>query len=62
MEEKEPLLNKQVIVTQKDRFVKYGELYKAELHGIWLKSDKETSFVSYDNILTIKLNPRYKED
>ncbi len=60
MLEKEPtFLNKQVIVTQIDNFVKYGELYKQELHGIWLKSNTEISFIAYNNIKTIKLNHRF---
>ena len=40
MSEENPLVGKRVIVTQTDNFVKYGEYYKHEHFGIWLKSDK----------------------
>ena len=55
-------LNKDVIVQQLDDYCKYGKLVKTELHGIWLATLKETSFITYNNIKTIKLNhnPNYR--
>ncbi len=52
-------LNKQVIVTKADGFVLYGTLVDCQLHGIWLKTKQETSFLAYSNIKDIRLNPRF---
>jgi len=58
--EKDDFLGKDIIVQQLDDFCKYGKLVLIEQHGIWLKSIKETSFITFNNIKTIKLdkNPR----
>ena len=63
MKEEKSFLNKNIIVQQLDDYCKYGKLIKSELHGIWLQSPKETSFIAYANIKTIRLNlnPHYKE-
>lgn len=62
MNEENPLLGKRIIVTQTDNFVKYGEYYKHEHFGIWLKSDTETSFISFVFIKTIRPDPRFEKE
>ena len=56
-EKENEFFNKNVIVQQTDDYCKYGKLVKTELHGIWLATPKEISFITYNNIKTIKLNP-----
>ena len=58
MEAKNQLLNKPVIVTKADSFVLYGTLLAMELHGIWLQTTKETSFITYNNIKDIRLDKK----
>lgn len=62
MNAKEEFLNKDIIVQQVDNFCKYGKLVLIEPYGIWLKSTKETSFIAYNNIKTIKLNDNPRGD
>ena len=61
MEERNKFLNKHVKVTKEDGFVLYGKLVDKELFGIWLESDTETSFITYNNIKDIRLDPRYNQ-
>ena len=58
MNEKEKILSKAVAVTKTDNFVLYGTIISSEQFGIWLKTKKETSFISYNNIKQIRLDPR----
>lgn len=48
------LLNKNVKVSLTSGFVLYGTLVETELYGIWLKSNTETSFISYTTIKDIR--------
>lgn len=56
MNEVETFLSKPVAVTKSDNFVLYGIIISREQHGIWLKTKKETSFITYNNIKEIKLD------
>lgn len=61
MKERNALLNKQVAITKADG-VLYGLFVATERYGIWLKTSKETSFITYKNIKDIQLDQRYLKD
>lgn len=53
------LLNKHVSVNLKTNFVLFGIVVDQSSNGIWLKTNTETSFINYDNILMIKKDRWY---
>lgn len=58
MNNQEQFLNKKVDVQQIDDFHLYGIIVSFEQHGIWLKTQRETSFITYQNIKQIRLDRR----
>ena len=61
-EENNLFLNKPVDVELNDGYHIYATLVKNELHGVWLKSKSETSFITFNNIRKIKLDRKYLEE
>jgi len=45
-------------VVYKDGFVLYGEIVDKTEAGVWLKTNQETSFISYEKILEIRPHRR----
>lgn len=58
MNNQEQFLNKKVDVQQIDDFHLYGLIVSFEQYGIWLKTQRETSFITYQNIKQIRLDRR----
>lgn len=58
MGKKEELFEEEVKVSLESGFVLYGTIIKKELHGIWLKTDQETSFINFNVIRDIRINRR----
>jgi hypothetical protein len=52
------LLGKKVKIVKADGFVLYGTLLKKEDFGIWVKTNTETSFITFLNILEVRIDPR----
>ena len=52
-------LNKNVEVRYVNDFTLYGILKAVDEHGIVLKTNQETSFISFSQIQMIKLDKRY---
>ncbi|MBD3196428.1 MAG: hypothetical protein GF317_15320 [Candidatus Lokiarchaeota archaeon] len=51
------LENKRCIIRKIDDYTVYGTVSFDE-HGIWLKTNTETSFIAYNNIKEIRLDKR----
>ena len=54
-------MEQHIKVVKKDGFVLFGDLLDRTKEGVWIQTDQETSFISYDIILEIRKDPRFKE-
>ena len=54
-------MEQHVKVVKKDGFVLFGDIVDRNSEGVWVRTDTETSFISFNIILEIRKDPRYRD-